>query len=162
MEVREPAVGPEVRARLVRRLARRGATQEDAEDAVQDALVALLSRASPSPSLASAQSWLLAVARRRLVDRHRHDRRCVATGLAEPAQPCCSYSLDPCALTDLDRVAASLSKPLRQTLLLLAEGSDARAIAAELGIGRWAAYKRIQRVRAYLRTHLPPDTFDPG
>ncbi len=155
MELRHPTVGPEIWERIVGCLVRRGAGKEDAEDAVQDALVALLQRGAAGDPV-SAERWVRAVARRRLIDRYRHDHRCVAFSLPEPSQAPCSDHLESCSLTDLDGIAAQMSEPLRQTLRLLLEGSDADTVAGELGIGRWAAYKRIQRVRTYLKTHLTP------
>lgn len=162
MDLRHPTVGPEIRERIVGCLVRLGASKEDAEDAVQDALVALVQRPSSAPNLASPESWVLTVARRRLMDRRRHDRRCTTVGHAYPETGSSPSPLLSPGLSVVSSAGAQLSDRLRRTLELLAEGGDARFISDQLGISRWAAYKRIQRVRAHLRTHHTAEPLDPG
>lgn len=162
MDADRAAIGAETRKRLIRRLARHGAAVEDVEDAVQEAIVAFLGRPCGAPAVVAVESWLLRVAQRRLIDRQRKDRRLQPAELAENHSRALLITCRGDSGLDADYLGIGLTSTLAETLQLLTHGLGATEIAGRLGIGRWAAYKRIQRVRALLRTRLAMEKLDPG
>ena len=160
MEARACLLDEDARSRIVAYLCRVGATPEDAEDALQDALLALLRRPERAGSIACVESWLCPVARRRLVDRWRHTGR-TRSGL----DPECCFATDADCEAELDAFSTSCTAlPASHQLILglLVQGCDAEAISARLVISRWAAYKRIERARKAVSVRMEQSDTDPG
>jgi RNA polymerase sigma factor (sigma-70 family) len=145
--------------RLLRAGRRYCRTSEEAEDAVQDAL---MTAAEKLPSLrndAALEGWLVRVVasacrrlgrgRKNAAPLHDRDEELVATG--DPENDTARLQL----AEALDRVLLSLS-PEDRSLLLLAEVEDfsAAEIGAELGLSAGAVRTRLSRLRERLLPEL--------
>ena len=140
-----------------RRLCRESA---DADDLMQDALLAALRRDQPLPTADDVRAWLTTVIRRRFLDgcRRRATRRRWQAALAvttpaapEPAPPWW-HELDLDTVRDhLHTLPPALAAPFR---MFTVERASYRAIADRLGIPVATVGTRILRARQRLRTRL--------
>lgn len=142
-----------------RRLCR---TPADADDLLQEALLAALGRPSPLATVDDARAWLTAVIRRRFVDtcRRRATRRRlqpqvqVAFDHAQAPEPPPPWWLDldtEAVRAHLDALPAELARPFAMFTL---ERASYRAIADRLGIPVATVGTRILRARRRLRARL--------
>jgi predicted RNA polymerase sigma factor len=146
--------------RLVAYLARRWRDVTAAEDALGDAFVAALEAWPRSGVPEKPEAWLLAVARRRLIDTARHAR--VATGtapdlhmaLSEAEQETASSALFPDERLKLLFVCAhpAVDEAMRTPLMLQTVlGLDAARIASAFLVAPTAMGQRLVRVKAKIR-----------
>ena len=131
----------------------------DADDLLQDALLAALTRGAELPSDSDLRAWLTTVMRHRHVDRCRR----AATGrklrLALAVQPPVAPEPEPWwAMLDTDAVRASLARlppALAQPFALFAlEHVPYKEIARRLGLPTATVGTRILRARARLRAAM--------
>lgn len=132
----------------------------DADDLMQDALLAALRRAQPLPTVDDARAWLTTVIRRRFVDgcrRRATRRRCqaalAATTAATPEPPPpWWHALDlETVRAHLHTLPPALAAPFQ---MFTVERASYRAIADRLGIPVATVGTRILRARQRLRTRL--------
>jgi RNA polymerase sigma-70 factor (ECF subfamily) len=130
----------------------------DADDLLQDALVAALRRPGPLPSDSEARAWLSTVMRHRQVDRCR--RRAAAARLTAALARLPSADADEPWWTDLttaeiEAEVAALPAALAAPFSLFAfERASYKQIAARLGLPIATVGTRILRARARLRERL--------
>ncbi len=139
--------------RVLRARCRRFALPADlADDVAQETLLRALRELRTTPSRTLSLGWLLTVGRNRLQDEADARRRQASPTDDDvlkqvPAQPQPVEAL--CDVFDgLERLAIADREILE--LILFNEWTFDEA-AAELGIGRWAAYKRYERALRRLR-----------
>ena len=146
--------------RLVAYLAARSRSVATAEDALGDALVAALETWPRAGVPEKPEAWLLAVARRRLIDRGRHARveaaaaptlQMAVDGAAREAEAATAFPderlklLFVCAHPALD---ASMRTPLMLQAVL---GLDAARIASAFLVAPATMSQRLVRVKAKIR-----------
>jgi RNA polymerase sigma-70 factor (ECF subfamily) len=148
--------------RLVAHLARRSGDLAGAEDALGDALAAALEAWPRSGVPREPERWLSSVARRRLIDRGRHDalrqRPDVAAALAAVTS-----DGDPLRLCD-DRLRLMLvcahpaiDAAIRPALMLQAVlGLEAKAMSGAFLVSPETLTKRLVRAKAKLRANRVP------
>lgn len=131
----------------------------DADDLMQDALLAALRRDQPLPTVDDARAWLTTVIRRRFLDgcRRRATRRrwqaalMVTTAAAQEPLPWW-HELDLDTVRDhLHTLPPALAAPFE---MFTVERASYRAIADRLGIPVATVGTRILRARQRLRTRL--------
>lgn len=145
---------------LLLRVARRyGADAEDAEDAVQEAMI----RAAEHPEIAEdrLQAWLIAVTIRLCMDGHRRRARETnrwqrVSARALVAQPGQYPEDEVCERSEavwVASLAAELLPPRQvQALRLAAAGCDVQQVASHLGVRYRAAESLLARARRTVRT----------
>jgi len=109
------------------------------------------------------RSWLLTVAHRHLVDRHRRRRvRAVVVPLAEPPEPATDAAAPDRALDDArvrarveDAIAALPDAARRVVVLHHIHGQELATIADAEGIALGTVKSRLHRARARLKELLP-------
>lgn len=146
------------RALLLRIARRHGADAEDAEDAVQEAML----RAAEHPEIAEdrLRAWLVAVTTRLCMDGHRSRSREVRrwqrmTARAEVQQAGQHLEDEVCERSEAAWVASMATEVLpprqAQALLLTAEGCDVQQVANRLGVRYRAAESLLARARRTVR-----------
>lgn len=139
----------------VRRFARTlCSTPEDAEDAVQEALIVLYRKIGTLRATAALASWMFQIVRNECIRRSRVTlHRPISTAMAEP-------SAEDAALANLEieRIVDSIAGlPSEQRAVLVLrdiQGLSGAATAQALGLSRAAMKSRLHRGRAALRTRL--------
>jgi len=138
----------------------------DAEDLLQDTLLAAFKAYGNLQPDSHLKSWLMTIMRNTWIDRHRMaTRRPVQTPLDEITESTApalhdDRSAERCLLDDdfdPDVVAAmgSLSASMRETVFLVAVmGLDSQDAARVLGVSPGTVLTRMHRSRHALRTHL--------
>lgn len=136
-------------------LRRRGASDEDAEELVQEIFVKALRQGEGFCALENPRAWLFQVARNALTDLHRASRQHVPlpedivapdTEVAPPVD-----GLSQC----LPRALSELSETDRAAIIYCdIEGKSQQQFADYLGISLPGAKSRIQRARQRLKTKL--------
>ncbi len=145
-----------------------GRQPADASDATQEVLLSVsrdLPRFDPAVAGATFRGWLWTITRRRLADQARRQARCIQqtdgslAGVAQPvdAEPPTDAVSDRVAV--LSRAVALLRDQFEPVTwqafwATVAEGRDPAAVAADLGVSRWAVYKARARVLQRLREQL--------
>jgi RNA polymerase sigma factor (sigma-70 family) len=127
-------VAHRLRAQLRARLARWGASDVEAEDVVQETLLAIHLKRHTWNRVERFEPWLAAVARNKLIDALRRRGRRVevpiedfAATLADPAQT------DEAAALDVPRLLAQIPQRQREIVRLVSvEGEDVRSVAQRL------------------------------
>lgn len=137
-----------------------GAGREEAEDCVQDAVVAMLTSRSGGAAVRRPEAWLAVVARRRLVDRIRRTRAeqaALSQGLmwaahAELEQDVAEQVAD----RDLARWQAAaltnLPPVTQQVCQATSAGLSTGQVAEQMGISRRSVESHLTRARAFLRS----------
>lgn len=142
-------------ARLKSYVRRRVPSSADAEDVVQTVLLRLLEARGARPP-ASPHAWLLAAARRAIVDLHRaraRDGTEPTQALDEPSIPEAEDLSDAAAC--LAPLLAGLPEDERRLLVRVdVEGASQAALARELGLSASGMKSRVQRARTRLREAL--------
>jgi RNA polymerase sigma-70 factor (ECF subfamily) len=154
------ALGGWLRIRMRARAAQSGCQDLDAEEAVQEALLAIhLKRHTWRPG-EPFTPWVAAIARNKLVDQLRRRRRRAAVSIDDfleeefgsaPAD-------EPGTGLDVDRVLRSLNERQREIVRLVAiEGHSARDAAGQLGMSEGALRVALHRCLRGLATKLRED-----
>lgn len=133
-----------------------GASKEQAEDCVQDAVVDLLA-AKHNSQVEKPEAWLTTVSRRRFVDQLRRRRR-EQTALARTDAETRILGIDPSeAIADRDQarwMAAALDElpaTTREVVRRAGAGMPQAEIAAELGLSARSVESHLTRARRLLR-----------
>lgn len=131
-------------------------SRPQAEDLVQDGVVALLRRGGPW-----TPAYLLRVIRNRFVDLHRRDRLVVMRALDDVPEPAVRAGFDePAAIVDperLDRALAALRPEEREAIYLhCVEGYTAREIAEFTAQPRNTVLSLLHRGRARAQANYSP------
>ena len=126
------------------------AGREEAEDAVQDALIAAWS--TEALPFGDVGAWLRAIAVRKALDGRRRSRRLAEESLPEEER---GAAADPASRLALERAFAALSAPDRAVLTLVeVEGFSMAEAARSLGTTTMAVKWRAVRARRRLRVLL--------
>ena len=135
----------------------------DAEDAVQEALLAAWRGAATFREESSARTWLFQVmihacrraARRRAGEPDRHEEAAAAEGLAADQSGPDDRTAARQAAAALERALAGLPPEGREVLLLRdVEGLSGEEAAAALGVGIAAMKSRLHRARLELKERV--------
>jgi RNA polymerase sigma factor (sigma-70 family) len=127
---------------------RRAATQELAEEAVQEALLQLVQRVGPPPRNFAA--WIRHVAELRLIDADRHRRTQIPSAPATPESER-AVPLDLDTVLELRLALRRLEPATKEIVLRRLSGASWRELAATTGLGEEAVRKRFERGLAQLR-----------
>ncbi len=152
--------------RFARRLCRQ---REDAEDVLQESLLAAARGLSRFRGASSVSTWLYTIARSFCIKKRRKsvfaptevsldtEASVAARGVADPARRP-DEALEAFRLeTALERAIAALDRPYREVLLLRdVEGLPAAEVARVTGLSVAAVKTRLHRARARLREALAP------
>jgi RNA polymerase sigma factor (sigma-70 family) len=135
------------------------ATQEDAEDAAQEALIVLYRKIGTLRASGALAAWMFRIVRHECLRRARLIRR--------PPEPAPALSV-PSAEDDVlqrfeaERIAAAIAAlppDHRQVLIMRdVQGYSGRMVADVLGLSIAAMKSRLHRARAAVRDHLPDMT----
>jgi RNA polymerase sigma factor (sigma-70 family) len=143
-----------VRAHALRLCLAAGATAEEAEDCVHEALVELLEVDDPT-SVRAPAGWVATVSRRRLVDQVRRRSRERVAGQREPAAIAPADPADLVADHDLARwlvrSIAELPVTTQEVCAAIGEGKSQAEVALELGLTTRAVESHLTRARRRLR-----------
>ena len=143
-----------VRAHALRLCLAAGATVEEAEDCVHEALVELLEVADPT-SVRAPAGWVATVSRRRLIDQVRRRSRERVAGQREPAAIAPADPADLVADRDLARwlveSMADLPSTTREVCAAIGDGKSEAEVALELGLTARAVESHLTRARRRLR-----------
>jgi RNA polymerase sigma-70 factor (ECF subfamily) len=143
------------RARFVRLARSRVATEADAEDVVQRAMLRAAERAPQLADAARARAWFYRILRRTIVDHHRSRPREVSDDELhhEPAAqdegprgPACR-----CTLRMLAQLRPTYAEVVRRIDF---DGEDPGAVSIALGVSMTNLYVRLHRARRALRERV--------
>jgi len=132
---------------LVRSFAARALPPAEAEDAAQEALLRIFSRASEFDTRRDALSWVLGVAawqirtHRTRERRRREEALSAAAERPDPADSPEAVAIARDLATELDRALAELPSSDAATLLAFARG-EARTFPAQLSASAWSGRSR--------------------
>jgi RNA polymerase sigma factor (sigma-70 family) len=146
-----------LRPRLLAFALRTGASREQAEDAVQDTLVAALEGLDRYAGMASLHTWLAGILKHKLVDglrALRHDEPIEAHSevLCDPAPGPEAESAGRRALAGLDRALGRLPRRAAQVFVLREVlGMEVPEVCAKLSITPANCWIMLHRARARLR-----------
>ena len=123
----------------------------DAEDAMQDTLVKAMAGIDQVREPSRIREWLLQIARRVCIDRHRRQRE--AQPLPEQL-PAPERTIDP-RLEQLHVALTELPEDCREAIsLYYLDGRSTAAVAEALGISEGAARQRLSRGRLLLHDRM--------
>jgi RNA polymerase sigma-70 factor (ECF subfamily) len=156
MEARSLIEGLEgERDRFVRLARSRVATDADAEDVVQRAMMRAAERASQIEDPARWRAWFYRILHRTLLDHHRRPRRERSMGLMEdepaPERDAGSSGACCCAPRLLAEIRPAYAEVLRRVDW---EGEDPSSAASALGVSSTNLYVRLHRARAALKDRV--------
>jgi RNA polymerase sigma-70 factor (ECF subfamily) len=143
------------RARFVRLARSRVATEADADDVVQRAMLRAAERASQIADLSRARAWFYRILRRTIVDHHRRkaldvNRETLDYELEapndQPHVPACS-----CAVHLLGELRPSYAEVVRRVDV---NGEAPATVADALGVSMANLYVRLHRARRALRERV--------
>jgi len=152
--------------RFARRLCRH---REDAEDVLQESLLAAARGLPGFRGASSISTWLYTIARSFCIKKRRRsvfapvevsletEASLAARGLADPARPPDEVLEASRLEAALERAIAALDRPYREVLLLRdVEGLSAAEVASVTGLSVPAVKTRLHRARGRLREALAP------
>ncbi|MFC0541396.1 RNA polymerase sigma factor [Kutzneria chonburiensis] len=143
-----------VRAHALRQCLAAGATVEEAEDCVHEALVELLEVDDPA-SVRTPAGWVATVSRRRLIDQLRRRSRERVAGQREPSAIAPADPAELVADRDLARwlVQSMTELPVttQEVCAAIGDGKSATEVASELGLSARAVESHLTRARRRLR-----------
>lgn len=152
--------------RFARRLCRR---REDAEDVLQESMLAAARSLPRFRGASSLGTWLYAIARSFCVKKRRRsvfapaevsldtEAAAAARGVADPARGPDEQLEASRVEAALDRAIAGLDRPYREVLLLRdVEGLSSAEVARVTGLSVGAVKTRLHRARGRLREELAP------
>jgi RNA polymerase sigma-70 factor (ECF subfamily) len=143
------------RARFVRLARSRVATEADADDVVQRALIRAAERADQLADARRARAWFYRILRRAIVDHHRSRTPETSVDMLEyepaaevdgPRAPACG-----CAVRLLADLRPAYADVLRRVDF---DGDDPSAVANALGLSMTNLYVRLHRARRALRERV--------
>ncbi len=130
----------------------------DAEEAVQEAFVALVGQWPRVSAFDDPEAWVRKVALRRASNRRRKTLRGVMAGLRHgPAPDAAAPNGD---AVDLRRALAALPLKQREVVVLQSLGLDVASIARQLDVAEGTVKSRLSRARAALAPLLREDVPD--
>ncbi|MFE6508372.1 RNA polymerase sigma factor [Nocardioides sp. NPDC057767] len=134
-------------------------SEQDAEDATQEALVILYRKIGTLRATGALASWMFTIVRNECVRRWSISRRHVLAEVTDlPLRPSSSAEEDALAGIEARLVAAAIAElpPGQRQVLLLRDvhGYSGRAVAKHLGLSVPAMKSRLHRARAALRAGL--------
>ena len=142
-------------------VARCGGDVAVAEDLTQETYVAFVRQLRDEREIASAAAWLFGIARHKLVDHYRRQRRLEAIGEpwdARAAEALPAPVSDPIAEASAERVAEAMARlPESQRIVVALRELDGLAVgevAAALGKSVHAVESLLARARVNLRRYL--------
>jgi RNA polymerase sigma factor (sigma-70 family) len=129
-------VAERLRAQLRARLARWGATDVEAEDVMQETLLAIHLKRHTWNRVERFEPWLAAVARNKLIDALRRRGRRVEVPIEDFAEVLADNSApDAGNALDVSRLLSQLPERAREVVRLISiEGQDVRTVAKRLGM----------------------------
>jgi RNA polymerase sigma factor (sigma-70 family) len=143
-----------VRAHALRHCLAAGATVEEAEDCVHEALVELLEVDDPT-AVRTPAGWVATVSRRRLIDQVRRRSRERVAGQRQPTAIAPADPADLVADRDLARwlveSMAELPVTTQEVCAAIGEGKSEAEVALELGLTARAVESHLTRARRRLR-----------
>lgn len=132
-----------------------------AEDLTQETYLAFVRQLRDEREIASAAAWLFGIARHKLVDHYRRQRRLEAIGTpwdSQAAEALPAPGPDPFAEVSRERVMDALARlPESQRIVVVLRELDGLAmdeLAAELGKSVHAVESLLARARVNLRRYL--------
>jgi RNA polymerase sigma-70 factor (ECF subfamily) len=132
--------------------------QHEAEEAVQEAFVRLLSNWPKVSRYEDPEAWLRHVALRQVSNRRRKAANGLRAALRHgPPPPVPAPGPD---VVDVERALAALPRQQRAVVVLHRLGLDTAAIAAALGVPAGTVKSRLARARAALTPLIGQDTHD--
>jgi RNA polymerase sigma-70 factor (ECF subfamily) len=144
------------RSSFVRMARARVATEEDAEDIVQRAMLRAAERVASLADPSRARPWFYRILRRAIVDHHRSapagvhvevtDDTVATDGEGAPSAPTCR-----CAVRLMGELRPAYADILRRVDL---SGEDPAAVASALGVSVSNLYVRLHRARGALRERV--------
>lgn len=136
-----------------------GQSAADAEDVAQETFLRAVSKLHTLREADRARSWLLAIARRLCLDRHRR-RRPVAGLPDDVPAPEPAYPADgDVRLERLHGAIRRLREDFREVITLYyLDGRSCRGVAQTLGIGEATVRQRLFRARLMLHEFLSEET----
>jgi RNA polymerase sigma-70 factor (ECF subfamily) len=144
------------RARFVRMARGRVATEADAEDVVQRAMMRASERAAQITEPSRARAWFYRILRRAIVDHHRsrppemHDDGALDEAPAPEPEPLRAPACR-CAARLVGELRPAYAEVVRRMDF---EAEDPAAVAAGLGISMTNLYVRLHRARRALRERV--------
>ena len=134
-------------------------SEQDAEDATQEALVILYRKIGTLRATGALASWMFTIVRNECVRRWTISRRHILAEVSDlPLRPTSSAEEDALAEIEARVVSAAIAElpaDQRQVLLLRdVHGYSGRAVAKHLGLSLPAMKSRLHRARAALRAGL--------
>jgi RNA polymerase sigma-70 factor (ECF subfamily) len=143
------------RARFVRMARSRVATEADAEDVVQRAMLRASERAAQAGDASRARAWFYRILRRTIADHHRA-RRPEVTGVDLDGLPAADVERPPapectCAPRLLGELRPAYADVVKRVDL---EAQDPAVVAGALGISVANLYVRLHRARHALRERV--------
>jgi RNA polymerase sigma-70 factor (ECF subfamily) len=143
------------RERFVRLARSRVATDADAEDVVQRAMMRAAERAAQIEDPSRGRAWFYRILHRTLLDHHRRPQRERSMGLLEdePAPEGDTASSDACCCAPrlLDEIRPAYAEVLRR---IDRDGEDPASVASALGVSTANLYVRLHRARAALKDRV--------
>lgn len=146
------AVAPVLRAAAWRNLLRLGGTQSDAEDVVQETLLAIHLKRHTWDTNRPIRPWIAAIARNKLIDalrRHNHRAELQIDDIDDLPDPeSCSQPLD---RSDIDRMLQALNERQRDIVRSLSlNGASVQQTAQRLAMSEGAVRVTLHRALATL------------
>jgi RNA polymerase sigma factor (sigma-70 family) len=141
------AVTPALRATARRNLSRYGATADDAEDVVQETLLALHLKRHTWDGCRPIGPWIAAIARNKLIDSLRKRRRHAETPIDELSDFLgAEEASDPLGPHELDRLLLKLNERQRDIVRSLSvQGASVRETARRLAMSEVAVRVSLHR-----------------
>jgi RNA polymerase sigma factor (sigma-70 family) len=143
------------RARFVRLVRGRVATEVDAEDVVQRAMMRAAERASQLTDAERARAWFYRILRRAIVDHHRSMPRETSDegGAHEPAaeEAAGHAAACRCTLRMLAELRPAYAEVVRRVDF---KGEDPAVVASAVGVSMTNLYVRLHRARRALRKRV--------
>ena len=143
------------RVRFVRLARSRVATEADAEDVVQRAMMRAAEHASQIEDPSRGRAWFYRILHRTLVDHHRRPRYERSVGLLDdvpaPENEAGSSDACRCAARLLSEIRPAYAEVLRR---IDWDGEDPSSAASALGVSATNLYVRLHRARAALKDRV--------
>lgn len=130
------------------------ASDQDAEDAAQEALIVLFSRIGTLRAATALSSWMYQIVRHECIRRARSVRHAASS----PAPMSPSAEDDVLRRLEVERVAAAIATlpPDQRSVLIMrdVQGVPGGAVARRMGLSTAAMKSRLHRARAAVRAQL--------
>jgi len=152
------AVTPALRATARRNLARFGQAAVDAEDVVQDTLLAIHLKRQTWDQDRPIGPWISAIARNKFIDRMRRRGRAVQVPIEDVAESLAAEEGAPLESLEVNRMLANLNEKQRAVVqALTVEGASVRQTALRLNMTesaiRVTLHRAVKALAAIYREH---------